>query len=227
MNSLKSGRSIALLIYLALLLSEIAEINCKSKDYYELLGVKRTASEKDIKKAFRKLAIKYHPDKNKDPGAEEKFQEFAQAYTVLSDPEKRKKYDLVGDADFQTGGGAGHAFRHGNFDDIFAHFGEFSSSHSQHHQFHHGEHEPYSFNFDDFFQEDDESMFNNPHGFDPHTFGDGSSFFGSHFSSHFNSHNAHHDSKHSSQHVHSSGGQTCRTVTQRVGNMVTQYTQCS
>jgi len=67
------------------------------KDYYKILGVNKAASQKDIKKAFRKLAAKYHPDKNKgDKKAEEKFKEVNEANEVLSDPEKRKKYDTLG-----------------------------------------------------------------------------------------------------------------------------------
>ncbi len=66
------------------------------KDYYAILGVPRTASEDEIKRAYRKLARKYHPDVNKDPGAEEKFKEIGEAYAVLSDPEKRKVYDRYG-----------------------------------------------------------------------------------------------------------------------------------
>ncbi len=66
-------------------------------DYYKILGINKTASEKEIKKAYRKLAVKYHPDKNKgNKQAEEKFKEINEAYTVLSDPEKRKKYDKYG-----------------------------------------------------------------------------------------------------------------------------------
>jgi curved DNA-binding protein len=68
----------------------------KYKDYYEALGVPRTASEEDIKKAFRKLARKYHPDVAKGKGAEEKFKEINEAYEVLGDPAKRKKYDELG-----------------------------------------------------------------------------------------------------------------------------------
>jgi curved DNA-binding protein len=68
----------------------------KFQDYYEILGVPRTASETEISKAYRKLARKYHPDVNKAPEAEEKFKQIAEAYTVLKDPEKRKKYDTLG-----------------------------------------------------------------------------------------------------------------------------------
>jgi len=68
----------------------------KFQDYYEILGVPRTASEAEITKAYRKLARQYHPDVNKAPEAEEKFKQIAEAYAVLKDPEKRKKYDALG-----------------------------------------------------------------------------------------------------------------------------------
>lgn len=68
----------------------------KFQDYYEILGVPRTASEEEISKAYRKLARKYHPDVSKEKGAEEKFKQIAEAYAVLKDPEKRKKYDALG-----------------------------------------------------------------------------------------------------------------------------------
>ena len=63
------------------------------KDYYRMLGIAKGASEEDIKKAYRKMALKYHPDKNKSPGAEEKFKEIAEAYDVLSDSKKKEVYD--------------------------------------------------------------------------------------------------------------------------------------
>jgi len=68
------------------------------RDYYEVLGTDRSASQDDIKKAFRKLAFQYHPDRNKEPDAEEKFKEISEAYAVLSDPEKKGQYDRFGHA---------------------------------------------------------------------------------------------------------------------------------
>ncbi len=87
------------------------------RDYYEILGVKRNANPEEIKKAYRKLAVKYHPDKNPgDKAAEEKFKEASNAYSVLSDPEKRKVYDTRGHAGVHGMGFEGFT----NMDDIFA-----------------------------------------------------------------------------------------------------------
>ena len=93
------------------------------RDYYEILGVSKNASEKEIKKAYRKLAIKYHPDKNpNDKSAEEKFKEAAEAYEVLSNPEKKQRYDQYGHAGL---GGASGGFGGGmSMDDIFSQFGD-------------------------------------------------------------------------------------------------------
>lgn len=101
------------------------------RDYYEVLGVDKTASEAEIKKAYRKVAKKYHPDMNPgDKVAEEKFKEAAEAYEVLSDPEKKAKYDQFGHAAFEQGGGAGgfggFDFGGGDMGDIFGDiFGDF------------------------------------------------------------------------------------------------------
>ncbi|WP_185859965.1 molecular chaperone DnaJ [Blattabacterium cuenoti] len=92
------------------------------KDYYEVLGVSRNASSEEIKKAYRKLAIKYHPDKNPDnkKKAEEKFKDAAEAYEVLSNPEKRQRYDKFGHAGVK-GSSSGSGM---NMEDIFANFGD-------------------------------------------------------------------------------------------------------
>jgi DnaJ-class molecular chaperone len=80
------------------------------KDYYKILGVSRTATDDEIKKAYRKLALKFHPDKNKNPGAEDKFKECSEAYEVLSDKKKREIFDLRGEEGLKgTPGGSGHA----------------------------------------------------------------------------------------------------------------------
>ena len=95
----------------------------QKRDYYEVLGVDKTASEDEIKKAYRKIAIKYHPDRNPgDKEAEEKFKEAAEAYDVLSDPQKRARYDQFGHAGMSGQGG----FSGGGFsmEDIFSQFGD-------------------------------------------------------------------------------------------------------
>ena len=96
------------------------------KDYYKILGVSRSATEQEIKSAYRKLAIKYHPDKNHEKGAEEKFKEISEAYQVLSHPEQKKKYDLYGEAGLKQGEGgfSGFTFNSGSFKDPFDLFKE-------------------------------------------------------------------------------------------------------
>ncbi|WP_089729177.1 molecular chaperone DnaJ [Candidatus Thiosymbion oneisti] len=91
------------------------------RDYYEVLGVSRNASDSDLKKAYRRLAMKYHPDRNPGAEAERRFKEAKEAYEVLNDPKKRSAYDQFGHAGVETSGGFGGAgdFGGGSFSDIF------------------------------------------------------------------------------------------------------------
>tara|TARA_B100000029_G_scaffold505021_1_gene584938 strand:- start:1283 stop:2416 length:1134 start_codon:yes stop_codon:yes gene_type:complete len=95
----------------------------QKRDYYDILGVPKNASEDDLKKAFRKLAFQYHPDRNKESGAEEKFKEINEAYQVLSDPEKRSQYDRFGHAGLSGSASGGDGFGgFSGFGDIFDSF---------------------------------------------------------------------------------------------------------
>lgn len=96
------------------------------RDFYDILGVTRNATAEEIKKAYRKLAIKYHPDKNpNDKSAEEKFKEAAEAYEVLSNPEKKQRYDQYGHAGVGgAAGGGGYGGGGMNMEDIFSQFGD-------------------------------------------------------------------------------------------------------
>ena len=102
------------------------------RDYYEVLGVGKSATPDEIKKAYRKMAIKYHPDKNPgDKDAEEKFKEAAEAYDVLSNPEKRQRYDQFGHAGVGGAAGGSGGFSTGGFsmEDIFSQFGDIFGGH--------------------------------------------------------------------------------------------------
>ena len=107
----------------------------EKRDYYEVLGVQKNANADEIKKAYRKAAIQYHPDKNPgDKQAEEKFKEAAEAYDVLSNPDKRARYDQFGHAGMSgaAGGGGGFGgFSGGGFsmEDIFSQFGDIFGGH--------------------------------------------------------------------------------------------------
>ena len=99
------------------------------RDYYEILGVTKGADEIEIKKAYRKMAMKYHPDKNQgDKAAEEKFKEAAEAYDVLSNPQKKSKYDQFGHSAMGGNGGGGHYGGGMNMEDIFSQFGDIFGS---------------------------------------------------------------------------------------------------
>ena len=97
----------------------------EKRDYYEVLGVAKSATADEIKSAYRKLAMKYHPDRNPgDKAAEEKFKEAAEAYDVLRDPEKRQRYDQFGHQAFEGGAGGGYGAGGMSMDDIFSMFGD-------------------------------------------------------------------------------------------------------
>src|SRR5690606_28574851 len=96
-----------------------------TRDYYEILGVEKSASEDDIKRAYRRLAMKHHPDRNPgDKEAEAKFKEAAEAYEVLSDPQKRQRYDQFGHEGLRGHGSAAHDFSRMNVEDIFSMFND-------------------------------------------------------------------------------------------------------
>lgn len=187
------------------------------KDYYKSLGVEKDASSKQIKKAFRNLALKYHPDKNPDKDTTKKFQEVAEAYEVLSDPEKRKQYDMKGHNAWGADGSTGFKPGNFNFDELFKGFDEHffkemqgMKSHFAHHfGSHNGAHEfaGGAFNFQGDLNFED--MFHSP-------FSDGSDMFGRDMNMF----------GHSEQ-VKKGRDQKCRTVMQKVGNMRTTYTKCS
>ena len=95
-----------------------------TNDYYKILGLKRGASADEIKKAYRKLAVKYHPDHNPgDKQAEDKFKELSEAYAVLSDAEKRHQYDQFGHSEFRQQYSSEDIFRNSDFSDVFRDFG--------------------------------------------------------------------------------------------------------
>ncbi|KAK7896375.1 hypothetical protein WMY93_021700 [Mugilogobius chulae] len=192
------------MLLLAVHILLVSEFILAKRDYYDILGVPRDATERQIKKAFHKLALKYHPDRNKGSDAEAKFREIAEAYEILSDDKRRREYDQFGSSsgqDFRGGASGGHSdynFKQHfqsfnfNFDDLFKDSETFG-----HQQFHHNLHSNS--------QAHQRRHFNNLEKM---------------FS--FNSHSARTESR-----FQGSGKQHCRTVTQRRGNMVTTFTDCS
>ena len=95
------------------------------RDFYEILGINKSATQAEIKKGYRKKAIEFHPDKNPDDkDAESKFKEAAEAYEILSDENKKARYDQYGHQAFEGGGGGGYSGGGMNMDDIFSQFGD-------------------------------------------------------------------------------------------------------
>lgn len=94
-----------------------------ARDYYDILGVKKNATQEEIKKAYRELALKLHPDRNPSKESSEKFKEVNEAYAVLSNPEKRKSYDMYGAEGFQQRYSADDIFKGTNFEDLFRDMG--------------------------------------------------------------------------------------------------------
>lgn len=172
------------------------------QDYYSVLGVDKKASSSEIKKAFRKLALKYHPDRNKDPDAEANFRKIAEAYETLGDDNKRKAYDS---------GGFAHAPNDFDFDAFYQNFKESMKMHKSAHMAAHmkatgGIFEDLWEGFDDLFP----------------GFGDFNDF------EHLGTEDSHFDDPASmySEHVNT-GGQRCRTIKKTVGNTVTTHTVCT
>ena len=95
----------------------------EKRDYYEVLGVQKGASKDEIKDTYRKLAMQFHPDRNKDVGAEDRFKEISEAYAVLSDDQKRQQYDQLGHSGFDQRYTSEDIFRGADFDSVFRDMG--------------------------------------------------------------------------------------------------------
>uniref|UniRef100_A0A3P9IQA5 DnaJ homolog subfamily B member 9 n=1 Tax=Oryzias latipes TaxID=8090 RepID=A0A3P9IQA5_ORYLA len=224
------AQSVFLLAVHVLLISEFI---LAKRDYYDILGVPKDATERHIKKAFHKLALKYHPDRNKGPDAEAKFREIAEAYETLSDDKRRREYDQFGHSASSTDGpggeGSGHYnfkqhYQSFNFDDIFKDFDAFGQQRHQHH-FHSHNQAHQKRHFDSHFQAHREAMNKQRRVFQHSSFGGG--VFDDMFEDlekmfSFNGHASRTDGR-----FQGSAKQHCRTVTQRRGNMVTTFTDCS
>ncbi|CAF2696276.1 unnamed protein product [Rotaria sp. Silwood2] len=214
-----------------------------AKDFYAVLGVKRDATEKEIKRKFRQLALKYHPDKNQDPKAEETFRTIVEAYDVLSNRDKRRQYDMQGDQSFRSSSNQDHSSDfHFNMHDFFKEFDAASSQfYEAHHRAHNEAHQRahneahqrahqkahqraqqgfYDFDFGSLFDDDDEI------GMDSNDLDDNNiditDLFGG-FSNSFNAENRRTHTSSFSKHTH----KHCHTITRRVGNTVSTITECN
>ncbi|XP_030006576.1 dnaJ homolog subfamily B member 9-like [Sphaeramia orbicularis] len=220
----------------------VSEFILAKRDYYDILGVPKDASDRQIKKAFHRLALKYHPDRNKHPDAEAKFREIAEAYETLSDDKRRQEYDHFehqaspGEG-YRGGGGGGNAnynFKQHfqsfnfNFDDIFKDFEPFGQQHHQHHFHTHSHSNSQAHQKRDFnshFQAHQEAMNRQRRQFQQGSFGGG--LFDDMFEDLEKMFTFHPHNTRTENRFQNSGKQHCRTVTQRRGNMVTTFTDCS
>ncbi|CAJ1054983.1 dnaJ homolog subfamily B member 9-like [Xyrichtys novacula] len=228
----------------------ISEFILAKRDYYEILGVTKDATERQIKKAFHKLALKYHPDRNKGADAEAKFREIAEAYETLSDDKRRREYNQFGHGpspgegrggEGGGGGGGGGGGRGGgtynfnqhfhsfNFDDIFKDSDHFGHQQTHQHHFHSNTQNQahQKRHFDSHFQAHREAMNRQKRQFQQGGFGGG--LFDDMFEDlekmfSFNTHSTRTGSRFQGSGTEK---QHCRTVTQRRGNMVTTFTDCS
>nr|XP_002129473.1 dnaJ homolog subfamily B member 9 [Ciona intestinalis] len=217
---MKNLRSPCFLFIFLLFSMLCALVTSSQRDYYTILGVGRTATTKEIKSAFRKLALKYHPDKNKEPDAEAKFRDIAEAYQVLSDKQKRQRYDQYGDDGLNDnmggssdGGNFHDHFRsHFNMHDFFKDFDDMFHEHKKHHK-------RASEGFNDFFDM--------PNMFTDFQSDDSASFFPDIDSFHFqNMEGSHSHQTFTSSKVRGSR-QNCKTVTKTVNGVTTTYTTCT
>ncbi|XP_060741584.1 dnaJ homolog subfamily B member 9a isoform X1 [Tachysurus vachellii] len=215
----KSMATVQSTLMFAVCILMITELILARKDYYDILGVPKDASERQIKKAFHKLAMKYHPDKNKSPDAEAKFREIAEAYECLSDEKKRREYDRLRQSAFSSEDvkGGHQYFQQSfdfNFEDMFRDFDIYS----------HNRHARPKRNFEENFRA-------HQHGHNRHkrhfqgAFGAG--FFEDLSDDMERMFTFDRQAKRTEGRFQGMAKQHCRTVTQRRGNMVTTYTDCT
>lgn len=224
----------------------------QDQDYYQVLGVKKDATKHEIHRAFRQLAKKYHPDKNKDKNASDEFIKIFKAYETLSDETKRKEYDSRNSGYHHNTANSWTSSDMNDFDinEFFKQYEDHFMRHAQHHQDHHTNHHQqhhsqegfrfHGINMEDLFHDIDEDEFSsfgrlfnsyghNQNHYHPNVdgyFGDGESFFGSHFPSHMQ------DSIHQYQHEeiyqgHQARSYSCQTIKKNIGGMTMTQTSCS
>ncbi|XP_061917357.1 dnaJ homolog subfamily B member 9a [Entelurus aequoreus] len=199
---------------LAVCLLVVTELLLAKKNYYHILGVPEDATERQVKKAFHRLAMRHHPDRNNSPDAEATFRDIAEAYETLSDATRRREYDQFGgSAPFFTGDTQQRQRAHQSFsfklDDIFKDFDIHSHNRHARHRRHFDEHSP-----------------REPHGRRKRHF-QGAGFFDDVLDDVERMFTLRRHPKQSQNVFDGTSKQHCRTVTQRRGNMVTTYTDCT